>query len=375
MLLVQNGLTQPFFQRAAVAGSPDTDTRRVTTPPRTQASPCSLLLPATVSMATPRRPPAQRQFPTDVLRKELHFMTRAALADKSWADISGTARRYTEFCLHHGLRAFPATYDAVGMYIVDLCKRGRTSRSIKDILWKLKRQSKLLSQPWLSIVELDLLKDARRGLGKHDHSVPKRKLPITSNIIEKVARTIDSRVRFQYQLIVMMMLAHDALLRGSELTQLNVLDVTFTAKGATLSIIKSKANKTGPPEPVIIRDYGQKSAAYHLRILLACSFPAFPRTPMFPDQHGVQRMSKQAFHVLVRQKLAAAGYASHSYSAHSFRSGGATDLYHNNCRPLYIKFQGRWKSDAYIIYIRDHPDKRSAEVAHAFKASTIKSNR
>jgi integrase len=258
------------------------------------------------------------------------------------------------------------------MYVVDLCKRGRTARSIKDILWKLKRHSKLLNLPWISQVELDLLTDARRGLGKHDHSVPKRKLPITSIIIEKVASTIDSRVRFQYQLIVMMMVAHDALLRGSELTNLNVLDVTLTATGAILSIIKSKANKTGPPEPVIILDYGKSSAAYHLRKLIACSFPALPQTPLFPDMHGVRRMSKPVFSVIVRQKLAAAGYASAAYSAHSFRSGGATDLYHNNCRPLYIKFQGRWKSDAYIIYIRDHPDKRSAEAARAFKASTIR---
>lgn len=83
-------------------------------------------------------------------------------------------------------------------------------------------------------------------------------------------------------------------------------------------------------------------------------------------------MTKPSFHIIVRQRLAAAGYASESYSAHSFRSGGATELYHNNCRPLYIKFQGRWKSDAYIIYIRDHPDKRSEEVAKAFKASTIR---
>jgi hypothetical protein len=59
--------------------------------------------------------------------------------------------------------------------------------------------------------------------------------------------------------------------------------------------------------------------------------------------------------------------------AHSFRSGGATDLFHNNCRPLYIKFQGRWKSDAYTIYIRDHPEKRSTEIAKAFTASFIHS--
>ena len=272
-----------------------------------------------------------------------------------------------EFCLHHSILAFPVTYDSVGMYIVDLCKRGRTTRSIK-----LKRQSKLLNQPWLSDIELDLLKDARRGLGKHDHSVHKRKLPITSDIIAKMASTIDSSVRFKYQLIVMMMVAHDALLRGSELTALNVLDVTFTATEAVLSIIKSKANKTGPPEPVIIRDYGTSSAAYHLRLLLACSFPALTQTPLFPDLQGVRRRTKPAFHVIVRQRLSAAGYPGESYSAHSFRSGGATDLYHNNCRPLYIKFQGRWKSDAFIIYTRDHPDKRSEEVAKSFKASTIR---
>ena len=56
----------------------------------------------------------------------------------------------------------------------------------------------------------------------------------------------------------------------------------------------------------------------------------------------------------------------HLFAGHSYRSGGATDLWESNrCRPLTIKLHGRWKSDAYRLYIRDNPAKTAAEVAKA----------
>ena len=39
------------------------------------------------------------------------------------------------------------------------------------------------------------------------------------------------------------------------------------------------------------------------------------------------------------------------YSVHSFRRGGATFLFQSGAAPAFIKFQGDWKSDAYLVYL------------------------
>ena len=69
---------------------------------------------------------------------------------------------------------------------------------------------------------------------------------------------------------------------------------------------------------------------------------------------------------MARTLLTRAGYPAMRYAGHSYRSGGATDLWDSNrCRPLTLKIHGRWKSDAYRLYIRDNPHKTAAEIAQA----------
>jgi hypothetical protein len=59
------------------------------------------------------------------------------------------------------------------------------------------------------------------------------------------------------------------------------------------------------------------------------------------------------------------------FSGHSFRAGGATDLYHWKCRPFVLQLQGRWKSDTFWIYVRDRPHIRQEEVGKAFARMTL----
>jgi len=68
----------------------------------------------------------------------------------------------------------------------------------------------------------------------------------------------------------------------------------------------------------------------------------------------------------LRAMLLRAGFPAAEYSGLSFRSGGATDLYHAGCRPFIIQRLGRWLTDAWQIYIRDRPFAQRAETAAAF---------
>jgi hypothetical protein len=68
----------------------------------------------------------------------------------------------------------------------------------------------------------------------------------------------------------------------------------------------------------------------------------------------------------LKTKLQAAGHRPANFSGHSFRSGGATDLWKAGTRPLIIKRAGRWLSEVYRLYIRDNPEATAAEIARGF---------
>jgi hypothetical protein len=109
--------------------------------------------------------------------------------------------------------------------------------------------------------------------------------------------------------------------------------------------------------------------------------PAFPLWPFIDDLETVSWSTSTSKHKFIqrsRHLLARAGYSPKLYAGHSYRSGGATDFWESQrCRPLTIKLQGRWKSEAYRLYIRDNPRCTAQEVAQAlaFFESGVSSGR
>ena len=56
---------------------------------------------------------------------------------------------------------------------------------------------------------------------------------------------------------------------------------------------------------------------------------------------------------MLRKVMSAAGKDGSRYGAHSCRIGGATALAFSKASEAVIKDMGRWKSDAYLRYIRE----------------------
>ena len=81
-----------------------------------------------------------------------------------------------------------------------------------------------------------------------------------------------------------------------------------------------------------------------------------PSTPgplfLFQDGTPLSRISLVAH---MRQALAQAGFDASSYSGHSFRIGAATAAAQAGYSDSFIQSLGRWKSAAFISYIRASP--------------------
>lgn len=309
---------------------------------------------------------------------ELLHLEHAALEPSSRAALDSHVRSYQAFCRSARLPPFPASFKSVGLFLIQYCRwNGHTARSIPSTLSHLKRANRHYSSSWLTEEENWRLKDLITTLHKKDANPSRQKLPITHQVMNAMQSVADLTSHQDFQLMTMCRVARDALLRGVELTKLLIGEVSWNANRteATLHLHYTKAHKElDAPERVIITDYGPASGVAFLReyfnvMGLDRQAPASPLWPLIDDMGNTSwhvPTSKYRFIARSRHLLDKAGFPPKLYAGHSFRSGGATDLWDSQlCRPLTIKLHGRWKSEAYRLYIRDNPHRTAQEVARA----------
>ncbi len=197
----------------------------------------------------------------------------------------------------------------------------------------------------------------------------------------------------------MALVSHDALLRYSELHNLRLIDVewlnlTPAGLSAKICIRISKTTTTVPYEPddpyanVVIKLYTNSlsqpfCAAHYLRLYwIQMGFDSLsqsdPQAFLFPRFQGLQLAAglttatpKSRYLKILHSLLVAAGIDPSRYSGHSGRSGGATDLFQGNASLRNIQLQGRWHSDAFLLYIRDNLVDRAEDIFSAFHKAAL----
>jgi len=190
---------------------------------------------------------------------------------------------------------------------------------------------------------------------------------------------------WDFQVLVMMVVAHDGLLRAGELLNLRWGDVEWAEGGdATLLVRVSKTTHDRPAESVALVDYVIPDLPCHFsgaRLLReymrhrSADGSQDPDAFLFPARPGSRASApatrKRQFVSRVQDLLAAAGFVSAEFSGHSFRSGGATDLWAAGVDPRSIQLQGRWRSDAFWLYVRDNPAEHASRVRAAFSSCLL----
>lgn len=59
-----------------------------------------------------------------------------------------------------------------------------------------------------------------------------------------------------------------------------------------------------------------------------------------------------------------------AYGGHSLRRGGATWAFKCNVHPLFIKIQGDWHSDSWLLYI-DLSEKQKREISQKMQEAIV----
>lgn len=206
----------------------------------------------------------------------------------------------------------------------------------------------------------------------------KRKLPITTSMLRAMSPLLDRSKRGDALVLAMMWVATTAMLRISEFTTDNknndrllcmnqlsfithdnkITDALNLHHGATdnikHAILHLKQSKTDPFRKGmnIIIAATETIRALSTYISHCTRQRLNPHSPLFSSSTG-QPVGRYWFMKQVSTLLTATGYDTSQYTSHSFRKGGAVSLQHSGVEDSIIRSLGRWKSDAYHLYLRD----------------------
>jgi hypothetical protein len=214
--------------------------------------------------------------------------------------------------------------------------------------------------PWLQGAALKKFQLLLKSLAFCDRSASKQKRPITADVLQRIADSTDFASVMQFFYFMLLVVAHDGLLRlGELLSGIRVADIEWI-QGRTcfrLALYRTKTVRSGPGVHVTFVDSGTQYSAVRLlaewfRIQGLWGQPSklvFPK-PLPSSFDWTVTVSAQAVRRALKQSIARAGLPPEYYSGHSLRGGGATDLFNMGTPYPVVKKYGRWTSDVALIY-------------------------
>ena len=199
-------------------------------------------------------------------------------------------------------------------------------------------------------------------------SKPDIRLPITRSILHKLVQALNHTITPAYQILLfqtMFLVAFYGFFRVGELTtktperrhsvlqfqSLSFLKSRNEVQAAKLVITDYKHNTTGRPFSIIIHRESTVHCCPVEFLLRWCRMRGSNSGPLFCLADG-SAVKTEVFTRQLKGALAFCDLDCSSYKSHSFRIGAASLAAENGMSDAQIRGLGRWKSDAFKLYIR-----------------------
>jgi hypothetical protein len=295
-----------------------------------------------------------------------------SMSVQSESDYARTQREYEGFVqsLSSSVPAWPVQPVFLRLFLVyKFFRNGRSAKSLANYQTHIKRGNLLREYDWLNEYQ-------RKAVGVTMHALAKmakdkticRKTPLTIVRLRYVLRDQDPRRPRELELITISWTTHNALLRSGESVRLCIGSITWSRdrKSFKITLLDSKMNQVGAPEVIeLVCWEDDSSAVYWMKRYYDANnlWDAPASQPLFPS---FQR--RETFVSAIQLLVRSSGLPG-DYAGHSFRSGGACDLWGQNVPIQAIMLRGRWRSDCVMLYLRDE-EVTAVKVAQAFKLAS-----
>lgn len=279
---------------------------------------------------------------------------------------SAAVSRYRKFTETYSLPSLPLIETNLLRYVAYLSSQGLTSSTISNYLSGLRAWVIALGgvEPTIWTPRLRL---AVRAVSRTD-SPPRQVSPITFPILSDI---IHSLVYGHDSLMISsaLLIHYFACLRASEIC----IDPNTGLAPLRDSVLFPSSDR------MIFRVISSKTASRGFTVHIGCSnhpicapctlryfmsqFPAPSTSYLFSTSEGVP-LDYPTYNNSIKSLVARIGLDPQLYSTHSLRAGAATQAAQSGLQETQIQRLGRWKSDAYKLYMRPEPSSYSHFAPH-----------
>lgn len=239
---------------------------------------------------------------------------------RDWAD-------FVRWCGERGHGSLPASPAVVAVYISHEADRGCAPPTVNRKLAAIGHHHRLagLVAPQKAeggTVVLDVLAGIRRSHG----SPVARKVAADGDVVRDVLRAITGDTLMDVRDRAILAFGMASALRRSELVALTVADLTRTARGMDVRVARSKTDQESRGTVIAVPDGRRLRPVAQLLAWLERA--GITEGPVFRSlvngRISRRPLSDQSVALVVKRRVAAAGYAAAGFSAHSLRSGFLT---------------------------------------------------
>lgn len=277
-------------------------------------------------------------------------------------------RQFATWCAEHDRAALPCSSETLASYAAHLADQGLAPASIDTALGCIQGRHKAEGHALNGAPARMVLRSYRREQAVSGRRA-RQAAALTVGQLRSMVQQADPETLSGKRDRALLLLGYNMMARRSELTALNLDDVTLTDHGLEVFVAASKTDKASAGETVAV-PYGTHLDTCAVRAVLAWRAAleelGVTSGPLLRgvDRHGRlvgssgaagrrgTRMSPDSVNRIVRRLAKAAGLE--GVSAHSLRSGPATAAAMAGAPRAWITRQGRWSptSTAVDAYIR-----------------------
>ena len=275
---------------------------------------------------------------------------------------------YLLFCDYCSFNPFPVSKQAYLAYLAFLSKSLSCYRSLVNYVNILKHINKSLGVDFSFMHDYDAFltqRALRRIMGDSVRVTP----PVTVDILLNVFHHFDWSNQLHFCMHALFLVAFFSFLRISNLVPytfaashsvnayfLKRQDVSFTATGAVLRVYRTKTIQFKQRVLEIPLPYIPNSVMCPVTALKQyfSTVPNFASSPLFMVNHSgsFKPILAAHFNRFFKSCITTVGLEPGNFSSRSFRQGGATFAFNCGAPTEFIKAQGDWQSDAYLIYLK-----------------------
>ena len=291
------------------------------------------------------------------------YIRSKALEESTKASIRSQLRSYVLFCQAYDIKPFPVTPVVYQAYIIFLCRSLKSSTSVTNYLNALRHVNLYLGHG-VAVMENQDSKLLKRAVHKHLGLNQFRKEEISVQMLVQLVNCLDEHIPLHSCMKALFLVAFFSFLRKS-----NLLYCARDGPGMYLR----RSDVEFAKDSAILKVYRTKTLLFKNRIL-SVPIPAIPNSNLCPvtalrnhtslnpaplgellftvrDKDLYRPVSGRGANVFLKRCVESLGWSSDMFSMHSFRRGGATFAFRSGAPAQFIKSQGDWSSDAYLVYL------------------------